>query len=163
MIIFAERWLSGRKHRTRNAAWVQAYRGFESHPLRHDPRTADIPLKIYFDGGCRPNPGEMQVAVVARGVVHHLADLGPGSSEQAEWLALLHGLRVADMIGEPDIVLLGDAAGVIGQVNGTIKCRNASFLEQFQTQAATFERVRLRFVRRNQNLAGIALAKLAER
>src|SRR5271155_4534316 len=30
-----ERWLSGRKHRTRNAAYVEAYRGFESHPLRH--------------------------------------------------------------------------------------------------------------------------------
>src|SRR5580693_7894271 len=32
-----ERWLSGRKHRTRNAAYVEAYRGFESHPLRHWP------------------------------------------------------------------------------------------------------------------------------
>src|SRR5690348_9812479 len=31
----AERWLSGRKHRTRNAAYGQPYRGFESHPLRH--------------------------------------------------------------------------------------------------------------------------------
>ena len=32
----AERWLSGRKHRTRNAAYGQPYRGFESHPLRHN-------------------------------------------------------------------------------------------------------------------------------
>src|SRR4051794_22451114 len=31
-----ERWLSGRKHRTRNAAYGQPYRGFESHPLRHN-------------------------------------------------------------------------------------------------------------------------------
>ena len=30
-----ERWQSGRMHRTRNAAWVQAHRGFESLPLRH--------------------------------------------------------------------------------------------------------------------------------
>jgi ribonuclease HI len=119
-------------------------------------------LKIFFDGGCRPNPGEMQVAVVARGVVHHLADLGHGSSEQAEWLALLHGLRVADIIGELDIVLLGDAAGVIGQANGTAKCRNMAFLERFQSQAATFERVRVRYIKRNQNLAGIALGKLGE-
>jgi ribonuclease HI len=120
-------------------------------------------LKLYFDGGCRPNPGEMQVAVVARGVVHHLADLGHGSSEQAEWLALLHGLRVAEMIGERDIILLGDAAGVIAQAKGTAKCRDLSCLDQFQQQSATFERVRLRYVRRNQNLAGIALAKIAER
>ena len=32
-----ERWLSGRKHRTRNAAYLEGYRGFESHPLRHNP------------------------------------------------------------------------------------------------------------------------------
>ncbi len=31
----AERWQSGRMHRTRNAAYLQGYRGFESHPLRH--------------------------------------------------------------------------------------------------------------------------------
>ena len=84
-------------------------------------------MKIFFDGGCRPNPGEMQVAVVARGVVHHVASLGHGSSEQAEWLALLHGLRVAEATGERDILLLGDAAGVIAQANGAAKCRNADF------------------------------------
>ena len=120
-------------------------------------------MKIYFDGGCRPNPGEMQVAVVARGVVHHVAHLGIGSSEQAEWLALLHGLLIAETTGERDIVLLGDAAGVIAQAKGTAKCRNAAYLEQFQRRAATFERVRVRFIRRNQNLAGIALSKICER
>src|SRR5690606_16209459 len=31
----AERWQSGRMHRTRNAAWGQLHRGFESLPLRH--------------------------------------------------------------------------------------------------------------------------------
>jgi len=123
-------------------------------------------MRIFFDGGCRPNPGAMQVAVVARGVVHHAAGLGQGSSEQAEWLALLHGLSVAASTGERDIVLLGDAAGVIAQANGTAKCRNAEFrtyFEQFQEHAATFDRVRLRYIRRNQNLAGIALSKIVER
>jgi hypothetical protein len=31
----SERWQSGRLYRTRNAAYGQPYRGFESHPLRH--------------------------------------------------------------------------------------------------------------------------------
>lgn len=122
-------------------------------------------VKIYFDGGCRPNPGAMRVAAVARGVVHHAAGLGHGSSELAEWLALLHGLRVADSIGERNIILLGDAAGVIAQASGVAKCRNAElriFLEQYRQEAAAFERVRLRYVRRNQNLAGIALGKLID-
>ena len=29
-----ERWQSGRMYLTRNQAWVQIHRGFESHPLR---------------------------------------------------------------------------------------------------------------------------------
>ena len=118
-------------------------------------------VKIFFDGGCRPNPGEMQAAIVIRGVFHHVADLGHGTSEQAEWLALLHGLRLAGEASERDITLLGDAAGVIAQANGAAKCRNSEFLEQFQMEIAKFERVRVRYIRRNQNLAGIALAKLA--
>ena len=117
-------------------------------------------VKIFFDGGCRPNPGEMQAAVVVRGVVHHVADLGRGTSEQAEWLALLHGLRVAEAAGERDIVLLGDAAGVIAQANGSAKCRNRELLEQFRRESAKFEHARVRFIRRNQNLAGIALASI---
>ena len=36
----AERWQSGRMYLTRNQAYVQAYRGFESLPLRQ------VPLKI---------------------------------------------------------------------------------------------------------------------
>lgn len=28
-----------------------------------------VTIKIYFDGGCRPNPGQMETAVVARDVV----------------------------------------------------------------------------------------------
>lgn len=120
-------------------------------------------MKIFFDGGCRPNPGAMQAAIVARGVVFHVASLGHGTSEQAEWLALLHGLSVAEKMDIRDIVLLGDAAGVIAQANGTAKCRNDACLEQFQKQAATFDRVRVRYIRRNQNLAGIALGKIGER
>ena len=104
----------------------------------------------------------MQLAVVARGMVHHVGDLGHGSSEQAEWLALLHGLRVAESMGERNLVLLGDSVGVIAQANGAAKCRNAAYLEQFRFAAAAFDRVRLRYVRRNQNLAGIALGKLDE-
>ena len=122
-------------------------------------------LKIFFDGGCRPNPGEMQVAVVARGVVHHVPAPGRGSSEEAEWLALLHALRVAEMTAERDIVLLGDAAGVIAQANGATRCRNAELrkhLDEFRRRSATFVRVRVRYIRRNQNLAGIALGRIGE-
>jgi hypothetical protein len=39
-----ERWQSGRMHRTRNAAYGQPYRGFESLPLRHN--LCDKPIQF---------------------------------------------------------------------------------------------------------------------
>lgn len=52
-------------------------------------------LKILFDGGCHPNPGRIEVAVVARGATYFIDDLGSGNSTDAEWLALLEALRLA--------------------------------------------------------------------
>ena len=53
------------------------------------------PLKIFFDGGCRPNPGVMEVAVVARGVAYFFDNVGCGTSSDAEWLALRLALQLA--------------------------------------------------------------------
>ena len=122
-------------------------------------------VKIYFDGGCRPNPGAMEIAVVVRGQAHVRRDLGHGTSMDAEWLALIHALRVAQSLGESDFVLMGDAAAVVGQANGTVKCRGASVrhLEAFRALAAGAGPVRIRYIKRSQNLAGVALARLHDR
>lgn len=118
-------------------------------------------LKIYFDGGCRPNPGTLEVAVVARGVSYFLDDLGQGTNNDAEWLALIHGVEIARQLGVQDFVLLGDSALVINQANGVWKCRGA----ELQAHCATFTRIRedmaglrIRKIGRAQNLAGVALA-----
>lgn len=47
-------------------------------------------IKIFFDGGCRPNPGRIETAVVARGITYYRRDCGVGSNNDAEWLALIH-------------------------------------------------------------------------
>jgi ribonuclease HI len=124
-------------------------------------------MKIFFDGGCRPNPGQMEIAVVARGRLHHERQgLGAGSSHEAEWLALLHALTVSRMLSVSEVVLLGDSATVINQVNGLFRPRDertSAFLARFREEALLFERVRVRHIRRTQNLAGIALAKMRER
>jgi len=119
-------------------------------------------MKVFFDGGCRPNPGPMETAVVARGQSHIRRDLGQGSNHQAEWLALLHAIELARSLGEKDVVLIGDSANVVRQANGIMKCRGPmaeAWLAQLHTQAACFTRLRIRQVGRAQNLAGIALAR----
>jgi ribonuclease HI len=125
--------------------------------------SSDMPrLKIYFDGGCRPNPGQMETAVVARGSAYHRPDCGFGTSNDAEWLALIDAANVALSIGANDVVLLGDSAVVVGQANGTAKCRSASLrahLDAFNDIKGLVEHIRVRRISRHQNLAGIALAK----
>jgi ribonuclease HI len=119
-------------------------------------------IKIYFDGGCKPNPGQMETAVVARGIIYHQPDCGHGTNNDAEWLALIHAVEVALTIGARDVVMLGDSALVVGQAGGVAKCRSPELrqhLERFQTFAGNFEHIIIRQIGRHQNLAGIALAK----
>jgi ribonuclease HI len=103
----------------------------------------------------------MEAMVVAGGRAHHFADLGTGSSEEAEWLALVHAAELASALGLADIVLLGDAAAVIAQAMGKAKCRNfPDHRRRFEAAIAGVAAWRLRHIARTQNLAGIALARL---
>lgn len=117
--------------------------------------------KIYFDGGARPNPGTMEIAVVADGVADIDRDAGQGGSMDAEWLALIAALRLARARGLTDFVLLGDAAAVIAQANGTARARGgaAAHLAAFEAVVGDGPVPRVRHVKRTQNLAGIALAR----
>jgi ribonuclease HI len=121
--------------------------------------------KVYFDGGCRPNPGPIETAVVARGKFHHRAAAGHGSSEEAEWLALLDAVALARALGIRDLVLLGDCAGVVAQANSTVKSGNdaaSACHARFVSNTAGFDRVRVRHIKRSQNLAGIALGQMRQ-
>jgi ribonuclease HI len=119
-------------------------------------------LKVFFDGGCRPNPGRIEVAVVAKGVTHYFDDLGTGTNVDAEWLALLLALGVAQALGERRFDLIGDCAHVIDRANGIATCRGEEardHLARFREAAATGPPRRVRWIPRTQNLAGIALAR----
>ena len=116
--------------------------------------------KVFFDGGCRPNPGPIEAAVVVRGSVHRFDDLGQGSSNDAEWLALIAALRLAQQLGLSEIELIGDALEVIKQAkliaqSGTAAPGHPSV---FRDLAAGTPALTIRWIKRQQNLAGIALA-----
>jgi ribonuclease HI len=117
-------------------------------------------LKLFFDGGCRPNPGRIEAAVVLRGIPHLYDDLGHGTNSDAEWQALICAVELAQSLGLSKVVLIGDAAEVILEANralstGQAKHRHSAKLLDLTRGVAV---PRIRWIKREQNLAGIALA-----
>ncbi len=118
-------------------------------------------VKVYFDGGCRTAAGIMETAVVVRGRTWVERDLGPGTSMDAEWLALIRAVEVAGELGLTDALFLGDALGVILPATGALKCRAAfaHHLERLKRVSGEAGALKIRHIKRTQNLAGIALAR----
>lgn len=116
-------------------------------------------VKVFFDGGCRPNPGRMEAAVVVRGAVHLFDDLGTGTNTDAEWLALILALEVSQASGLSEVELIGDSREVITQANAALANHRTEHRHaaRFLTLAAKAPPARIRWIKREQNLAGIAL------
>jgi len=132
-----------------------------SHDMRYSPAMPSR-VKIFFDGGCRPNPGEMEIAIVVGGNAHVRRNIGHGTSMDAEWLALIEALRLAQQLDLREFILLGDSAAVIAQASGKAKCRgadNENHLRTYTALASALGKPRVRHIKRSQNLAGIALSQ----
>ena len=107
----------------------------------------------------------METAVVTGGAAVVVRDAGIGSSMDAEWLALIAALRLAQDLGLTNFVLLGDAAAVVAQANGAVPARGgaADHLSTFHALVGEGPMPSVRHIKRTQNLAGIALARGRER
>ena len=117
-------------------------------------------LKVFFDGGCRPNPGRIEAAVVLRGIPHLFDDLGHGTNSDAEWLALICAVKLAQSLGLPDVVFIGDAIEVVQKAQLVLRtghCRH-HHAARFLALANEMPKMRVSWIKREQNLAGIALA-----
>lgn len=116
-------------------------------------------VKVFVDGGCRPNPGPMEAAVVMRGVAHFFDDLGTGTSHDAEWLALIRGLELAQAARLRDFELVGDALHVIRRAQRVFDTGHAAsrYEETLKLVMANARTAKIRWVKREQNLAGIYL------
>ncbi|MET1754835.1 ribonuclease HI family protein [Novosphingobium sp. RD2P27] len=116
----------------------------------------------FFDGGSRPNPGPVEVAVVSRGLAHFRDDVGSGDNSQAEWSALLFAAEIAVAQGASNVLFVGDSSLVVHQASGAWPCRSVqlqSYHAALQDLIAPLEKVAFRHVARSKNLAGIALAR----
>ncbi len=83
----------------------------------------------------------------------------------AEWLALIHAIEVAQVLELTDPIFLGDSLAVVRQANSEAKCKGTSarYLSTLRKLSSGPSPLRIRHVKRSQNLAGIALARIHPR
>lgn len=122
-------------------------------------------IKIYFDGGCRPLPIGMEICTLIAGAASLQRHLGEGSAMEAEWRALIFAGKRAleNSIEQP--IFVGDALAVIRQASGQARVppAMAPYADHWRTLSQQLAPFSLRHVKRQQNLAGIALARLHPR
>ena len=113
---------------------------------------------LYFDGGCRPNPGKMEVAVVSEKNDIRLHDfVGYGTNNEAEWIGLLWAVGIALENGAQEVNIFGDSSLVVNQANGLWKVKNESlrkYHSEFLIMKDGIKSLNLSYVPRNMNLAG---------
>lgn len=77
---------------------------------------------VYFDGACRGNPGPASVGwviVTSEGIVAEGSEtIGRATNNQAEYEALIRGLRAARDYGFDSVEVKGDSQLIVKQVTG---------------------------------------------
>lgn len=125
-------------------------------------------MKIYFDGGCQPNPGKMEAAIVSEcgSLKMHIDTLGWGTNNEAEWSGLIMALNFALQHDGP-VTILGDSKLVISQADGIWKCNSdvlKTYLDEYRSMLATAKnKITLQHVRRHLNLAGIYIEEIQKK
>ncbi|MBB4612353.1 reverse transcriptase-like protein [Novosphingobium taihuense] len=94
-----------------------------------------------------------------RGTPHFFDDLGAGSNTAAEWQALLCGMTLARDLGLQGFDLLGDSLEAVREASAALSTGSAISprREALLALAAQCRPRRIRWIKREQNLAGIAL------
>jgi len=111
--------------------------------------------EIYIDGGCKPNPGMMRIAICIPelGLEFTKDDLGKGTANRAEYLSLIYALKlVKDREGS--IIFYTDSQLVWGQMTQGWKVNKN--LDLFKEAMSLFEHDHMKIVKipRNLNEAG---------
>lgn len=113
---------------------------------------------IYFDGGCKPNPGAMELGVLSDdGSIRYHERIGHGTNNEAEWMGLITVLTIAKERGLSRIHVRGDSTLVINQATGKWQVKTPTlkpFKVAYDELAQDFEDIVLEYVRRGKNLAG---------
>lgn len=123
-------------------------------------------LIVYTDGAARGNPGPAGVGVYvtdAEGrLVATLAEgIGVATNNQAEYRAVLEGLRLAAERGARRILVRSDSRLLVEQLEGRFRVKNATLQvlhREARRMVRGFDRVAFEHVRREGNTEADALA-----
>ena len=137
------------------------------------PPLADGSYTLYFDGASRGNPGPAGAGALIRRdadsrVVFEIAEyLGDDkTNNEAEYIALVGGLRKAAELGIRVLKVKGDSSLVVNQVNGTWKVKTDHLRPMFEEARRIIDEnfdggASLAYVRRELNSEADSLANVA--
>lgn len=123
-------------------------------------------FKLFFDGAANPNPGTMGVGASLIDQNDNEIDsvslnCGTGTNNQAEYMALVEGVKLLKRNNVSSVLIVGDSRLVINQMTGVWNC-NDTKLRELKKQALLHLdgcEVEYRWVRRNQNERADELSK----
>jgi len=125
-------------------------------------------VTIEFDGASRGNPGPSSVAFVISdedGILRREASpIGEGTNNEAEYIALLRGLKEVQELGFGRVEAVGDSELVVNHVSGEWKCRAKNLkplYEEIIEIAEDLEEFEIRHVPRGANTEADELANAA--
>lgn len=115
-----------------------------------------MPKEIFVDGGSSGNPGFSRIAIASEDL-KKTRNIGYGTNNRAEYLALIYGLLYAKHIGEP-VVIKADSQLVVNQVNGNYKVKSVTLQPLYQRARQLLSEiphpVEITWIPRGRNLAG---------
>lgn len=122
-------------------------------------------VHIYTDGGARGNPGPAAAAAVLKKpngtILRHVARyLGETTNNQAEYMAILLGLKKAHEIGAKNVSLFMDSELATRQLKGLYRVKDPDIAKRFlevKNLLHYFDRVTFTHVRREKNKEADAL------
>lgn len=105
-------------------------------------------LTLHFDGGARGNPGPAAAGVVLRSdggeaLLEAGYLLGNMTNNQAEYSALLIGVRAANQCGAEQLTIYGDSELLVKQLTGQYRVKSEGLLPLFEDAQQLLQQVRL--------------------
>jgi ribonuclease HI len=122
--------------------------------------------KMYFDGSLKlggAGAGILFISLGGKQLKYVLQILWQATNNEAEYEALIHGLRVAVSLGIKRLLIYGDSAVVVNQVNKDWDCTKDNidaYCAKVHKLEKNFEGFAILHVLRNSSIATDILAKL---